>query len=153
MTQFDFEKDEQGDWFSFFNSHVDQATGEIVYDPPEEDAAEFRIRSMGLFWEERRKGRKRESKMTLNPTTRSMERVSWLDELPPEESAKENDDAWDFAITGIRNAFSAPDVPIECTRESKLKFIRMPRFIRFATRVFQILADAEEKQSEAEEKN
>jgi len=153
MTVFDFEKQELGDWFSFFNSHIDQATGEIVYDPPEKEAAEFRIRSLAPFWEERRKGRKRESKMVLNPQTRQMERVTWFEDLPPDEAAAENEATWDYAITGIKNAFSAPGVPIECNRESKLKFICMPVFLRFISRIFQMISEAGVKQNEASEKN
>jgi len=153
MTVFEFDKEEQGDWFLFFSSHVDPSTGEIVYDKPEEGAAEFRIRSMGPFWEERRKGRKKEYKMVLNPVTRAMERVGYYDDLPEDEAAKENEDAWDYAITGMKNAFSAPKVPIECTRESKLKLIRMPVFVRFITRAFMTLNESGVKQKEAAEKN
>ena len=155
MTVFEFDKEEQGDWFPFFSSHVDPSTGEIVYDKPEKGAAEFRIRSMGLFWEERRKGRKKEYRMVLNPVTRAMERVGYFDDLPEEEAAKENEDAWDYAITGIKNAFTdlKKKVPIECTRENKLKLIRMPVFVRFITRVFMMLNEAGVKQREAAEKN
>lgn len=153
MTVFEFDKEEQGDWFTFFTSRVEPSTGEIIYDPPEEGAAEFRIRSMQPFFEERRKGRKKESKMVLNPATRAMERVSWFEEPPEDEAQKENDDAWDYAITGIKNAFSTPGVPIECTRENKLKLIRIPVFLRFITRVFMMLSEAGIKQKEDAEKN
>jgi len=153
MTVFDFEKEEQGDWFAFFNSRLDVATGEIVYDPPEEGAAEFRIRSMGPFWDERRKGRKIESKIVLNTKTGAMQRVTWPEDLPADEAQNENDDVWDYAITGIRNAFSAPGVEIKCDRESKLKLINIPVFLRFISRVFVILSEAGVKQKEASEKN
>lgn len=153
MTVFDFNKEEQGDWFAFFNSRFDPTTGELVYDPPEKDAAEFRIRSMGPFWDERRKDRKKDHKMVLNPATRAMERVGYYEDLPADQAAKENDDAWDYAITGIRNAFSAPGVEIKCDRESKLKLINMPVFLRFVSRVFVIMSEAGVKQKEASEKN
>ena len=153
MTVFDFTKDDQGDWFSFFNSRFDQATGEIVYDPPEEGAAEFRIRSMGKFWEDRRKDRKKEYKMVLNPGNRQMERVGYYEDLPAAEAQKENDDAWDFVITGMKNAFSAPGAEIKCDRESKLKLVNMPVFLRFISRVFVIMSEAGVKQKEASEKN
>jgi hypothetical protein len=128
-------------------------TGDIVYDPPEKDAAEFRIRSMGPFWDERRKNLKREYKMVLNPSSRQMERVGYYPDLPPDEAEKENADAWDYAITGIKNAFSAPKVPIECTRENKLKLIEVPAFLRFIRKVFQIISEAGIKQAEASQKN
>lgn len=153
MTIFDVEAGEQGTWFPFFNSRLDLSTGEFAYDPPEPDAAEFRIRSTVPFWEERRKGRKRESKMVLNPTTRQMERVSYYPDLSPEEEGKEQDDAWDYAITGIKKAFWSPGNPIECDRESKLKLIKIPSFLWFANRVFQLLAEAGVKANEASEKN
>lgn len=153
MTLFDLEKEDQGDWFAFFNSKVDPTSGEIVYEDPEEGAAEFRIRHVVKFWEERRAKRKKESKMVLNPSTRAMERVTYYEDLPPEQEKKENEDSWDWAITGIRNAFSAPDVPIECTRENKLKLIEIPVFVRFIARVFQIIAGAGVKEKETSEKN
>jgi len=153
MTVFDFEKGEQGDWFSFFSSHIDQETAKIVYDTPEEGAAEFRVRSMIPYWEEKRKGRKLESKMVLNPTTRAMERVTWDADLTSEQNAQESAEAWDYAITGFKNAFSAPGKPIECTLDNKLRFTKMPVFVRFIGRVFQIIADAGVGQQKAAEKN
>ena len=153
MTVFDFTKDDQGDWFAFFNSRFDPTTGEIEYDKPEPEAAEFRIRPMTPFWDERRKDRKKEHKMVLNPQTRAMERVSYYEDLLPAEAEKENDDAWDYAITGFKNAFSAPGVEIKCDRENKLKLMKIPVFIRFVGRVFQIISEAGVKQKEASEKN
>lgn len=153
MTLFNLDKEDLGDWFEFFSSKFDPATGEVIYDKPEEGAAEFRIRSMQPFWEERLGGRKKQHKFVQNPTTRAMERVSWYDDLPLDEQKKENDDAWDYAITGFKNAFSAPDVPLECTRENKLKLIAIPVFARFAKCVFEIISEAGVKQKEDSEKN
>jgi len=153
MTIFEFDKEEMGDWFAFFDSHVDTPTSEVVYDKAKDGAAEFRIRPMTTYWEQRRKGRKKEYKMVLNPGTRAMERVGYYDDLPEDEAQKENDDAWDYAITGIRNAFSAPGVSIECTRENKLKLIKIPSFNRFITRVFIMLNEAGIKREEDAEKN
>lgn len=153
MTLFNLDKEDLGDWFEFFNSRFDPATGEVIYDEPEEGAAEFRIRSMAPFWEERLSGRKKEHKFVQNPTTRAMERVSWPEELPADEAKKENEDSWDYAITGIKNAFSAPGVSIECTRENKLKLLKMSVFVRFINRVFQIISETEVKRKEDSEKN
>jgi hypothetical protein len=153
MTIFNLDKEEQGDWFAFFSSKIDQSTGEISYNPPEPDAAEFRVRSMASFFENRRKGRKKEYKMVLNPSTRAMERVGYFEDLPAEEATKENEDLWDYAITGIKNAFSASGEPIECTRENKLKLLEIPIFLRFMTRVFQMLTEAGIKQKASAEKN
>lgn len=147
-TIFDCEKDSQGDWFAFFNSRFDQEAGEIVYDDPEEGAAEFCIRLMGPFWDKQRKGRKREHKMTLNTVTRGMDRVSFYPDLAPEKEAEENDAAWEYAITGFRNVFSAPDVEMECNRENILKLVDIPVFARFVQKVFLILDGAGIKQAE-----
>ncbi|MFH2076954.1 MAG: hypothetical protein ABIJ57_16710 [Pseudomonadota bacterium] len=153
MTIFDFSKEEQGDWFSFFESHIDPSTGQIVYADPQEGAARFRIRSMVPFWEEQRKGRKKQYQMVLNPQTRAMERVGYYDDLPEDKAEQENDDAWDYAITGIEHAFSSPGVPLECTRENKLKLVRLPTFLRFITRVFVLLNEAGIREREESEKN
>ena len=153
MTVFDFERGEQGDWFSFFGSHIDQETGKVVYDAPEEGAAEFRIRSMVPFWEEKRKGRKIESKIVLNPNSKAMERVTWDADIDPATAQQESIEAWDYAITGFRNAFSAPGKAIECTLENKLRFTKIPVFVRFISRVFEIIANAGIEQREASEKN
>jgi hypothetical protein len=152
---FELDKAEQGDWFPFFDSHFDQATGEIAYDPPEEGAAEFCIRSMIPFFEESRKGRKKESKMVLNTATKAMERVSYYPDPSGEEEQKEFDDLWDFVITGIRNAFSdeGKTIPITCTRENKLKLIKLPKFLRFIKRVFQIIDGEAVKTKEQKIKN
>lgn len=153
MTVFDFEKQDEGDWFAFFTSHVDPESGKVVYDLPEEGAAKFRIRSLAPFWEERRKGRKKQHQMVLNTASRAMERVSYFEDLPEDKAAKENEDAWDYAITGIEDAFSSPGKQIECTRENKLRLVKMPAFARFIGRVFQLLNEAGVKQQESSEKN
>ena len=153
MTVFELDKQEQGDWFSFFNSHFDRKTGEVIYDEAEEGAAEFRVRSLAPFLEERRKDRKKQFAMVLNPSTRAMERVGYYDDLPQKEASREADDAWDYAITGFKNAFSAPGVEMECTKENKLKLIEIPAFLRFITRAFQMISDAGIAQKESAEKN
>ncbi len=142
MTVFDQGQKEQGDWFPFFTSKFDTTTGEIIYDPPAEGAAEFCFRSPMSFWEELRKGRKKEFKMVLNTQTRAMERVGYFPDLSPEEEIKERDDSWDYSITGMRNARWSEDGPeMECTRENKLKLLKNSAFLRYANRVLQLLFD------------
>jgi len=149
---FDLEKQEQGDWFDFFNSTVDPTTGEVSYSLPEKDAARFRIRSTVPFWEERRKGRKKRHEMVLNPSTRAMERVSFYD-TPEADEEQDNQAAWDYSITGIENAFDASKNAIEATLENKMKLIKIPAFLRFIMRVFEIISDSGVQQAEAQEKN
>jgi len=152
MTVFDIKKEDQGDWFQFFTSKFNMDTGEVDYDKPEEDAAEFRIRHPGPFWDERRKDKKKEHKMVLNPSTRAMERVGYYPDLSPAENEAENADLWDWVITGFKNVLSAPDVEMKCTKESKLKLIKMAVFMRFLTRVIQIQSDAGVKSKEESKK-
>lgn len=153
MTVFDQEK-EQGDWFPFFNSHYDLSTGEILYDPPEEGAAEFCFRSPAQFWQDRQKGRTKQYKMVLNPSTRQMERVGYFDDLSPDEQQAERDDSWDYCITGIKGARWSEDGPeMECTRENKLKLVKNAAFLRYANRVLQIILETGVKVKEDAEKN
>jgi hypothetical protein len=153
MTVFEQEKN-QGDWFPFFGSRMDLQTGEILYDPPEEGAAEFCFRSPAPFWQERQSGRMKESKMVVNPQTRQMERVSYYPDLPPEEEREEREDSWDYAITGIRGARWTADGPeMECTRENKMKLLKNSAFLRYANRVLQMLLETGVLRKEASEKN
>jgi hypothetical protein len=142
---FDFDKQETGDWFTYFRSYVDKDTGDVVYLEPEPDAAEFCIRLMTPFFTERMKQRKKEHKMVLNPSTRQMERVSYFVDQTPEEVEQENLDAWDYAITDWRNVNDAKGQPVECTPENKIKMSKVPEFIRFVNRVFQILAGLDQE--------
>ena len=153
MTVFNTEAAEQGVWFPFFNARLNFTNGEFTYDKPEEGAAEFRIRSTTAFWEERNKGRTKEFKMVVNPTTRGMERVSYYPDLSPEEETKEKEDAWDYAITGIKGAKWENGTAIECTRENKLRLLKIPTVLWFFNRVFQLLSDAGVKADEVQEKN
>ncbi|MBU1173756.1 MAG: hypothetical protein KKD44_29650 [Proteobacteria bacterium] len=154
MTVFESRDNEQGDWFSFFTSRYDATTGEIVYDPPEKGAAEFCFRNPAPFWEDQKKGRKRENKMVVNPTSRGMERVSYYVDLSPDEEKKERDDSWDYVITGMRNARWSKDGPeMKCTPENKLKLLKNSTFLRFANRVLTILLETGIKSKEDAEKN
>jgi len=153
MTIFEQNK-EEGDWFPFFGSKIDLTTGNILYDPPEEGAAEFCFRSPIPFWEERRKDRKKEYSMVLNPTTRAMERVGYYPDLPFDQERKEGEDSWDYAITGMRNARWTENGPeMECTRENKMKLLKNSAFLRYANHVLQLILDTGVKRKEETEKN
>jgi len=152
-TFFDLETAEQGDWFPFFDSRFDMQTGEIIYDPPKEGAAEFRVRPLTGFYEEVRKGRKKEHKMVVNPGTRAMERVSYFTDQSPEEEQKEREDSYDYAITGMRAAFWSADNPISCDRPNKIKLMHNPAFSRYFLRVQELLSNSGAKAKEEAEKN
>jgi hypothetical protein len=153
MITFDLEKQEQGDWFSFFDSIVDKATGEIKYLPPEPDAAEFCVRLMVPFYEERRRKMKKESTFAINPVTRAMEKVVSQEVLTSEEEFNENQDAWDYAILDFRNVLDAKGNNVTCTRDTKLALVRIPKVNRFFARVFQILSGEAAKMKEEAVKN
>jgi hypothetical protein len=148
----------EGTWFPYFSSHFDQAKKELVFDDPEPDAAQFRI----PFYTERRAGLKKNHEMVLNTSTRQMERVSYFPDLSTEAEKKEREDAWDYCITGMKNARWTPDGPMmECTRENKLKLMKSSaiqnpddrEFDRFVGKCLLILAGAEKTDAEAAEKN
>jgi hypothetical protein len=152
MTIFEQVKD-QGDWFPFFESKVDIQTGEIIYSVPTEGAAEFCFRSPAPFWQECQKDRVKEFRMVVNPQTRQMERVGYFQDLPAEAEQAERDAAWDYSITGIRNAFWEDGSPIECTPENKQKLLKNTAFLRYANRVLQLLLETGVKVRESSEKN
>jgi hypothetical protein len=155
MTVFNEQKkaDDQGTWCKFQTSHFDKDKKEFVFDDPEEGAAEFCFRSMIPYFVEKMKSRKRKFEFVLNPSTRAMERVSYYPDLTAEEQQKETDDAADYAITGMQNAFWGKDKPIECTRENKLKLMKDEQFDRFFGRYIKLIAELEASGAEATEKN
>jgi len=137
---FDLEKTE-GERFPFFTSTMDPTTGVITYDPPEGDAW-VELRPMGPFFEERMSKRPKKTEHIHNPKTRQLERITYYPELSIDEVKKERDDAWDYAIVGLGNFKDKSGKIIECTRENKLKMIKVPVFVRFCERCFDIIANS-----------
>lgn len=163
MTTFREVKDsEEGTWFPYFSSHFDTKKGEVIYDDPLPGAAEFRIRNLIPFFTERRNKRKRTHQMVLNTATKQMERVSFYEDLPAADAKKEQEDSWDYAITGMKNARWEESGPeMECTRENKIKLMNSSsahdptdkEFDRFLARCLFLLAGIEKKDEEKAEKN
>lgn len=146
-------EESQGDWFDFFESHVDLDTGEIIYDDPKPDTGSICFRPTRSFMLERISKRKKDSKFVLNPRTRAMERVEFDKALTPEEVQTEQEDLIDFAITGIKKFFDMESKPIKCTRENKLALVKVPVFDRFMARCMELQLNANVKQAETSEKN
>lgn len=143
----------QGEWFQFFGSHIDPNTGDTIFEDPISDAR-VQIRSLVPFWEERLAKRKKSIEHVHNPKRGAMERISYYPELSFEEARAERDDAWDYAITGIENfKDSKTGELIACTRENKLKLMKVPVFDRFVARCLQLLASSGVKDKEDAEKN
>ena len=145
---FDIDKQNEGEWFTYFKSRVNEK-GEIEYDEPEPNAGRICVRSITPKLEELQASRKRKHEFVFNPSTRSMERVGYYDELPPEEVR----DIWDYAITSWEGLLNAKGKAIECNRVNKLKLMAIPEFDRFIGRCLQMLGDASVKAKEELEKN
>ena len=143
----------QGEKFQLFSSTIDPATGETIYDDPKGDAW-VTLRPMQPFFEERIGKRNRKVEHVFNPKTRSMERVSYYPELSPEEAIKEREDAWDYSIVNIEGfKDSKTGKEIKCTRENKIKLMKLPVFDRFIAWCLQIMADSGVKEKAESEKN
>ena len=136
--------DEEGTWFQYFGSHVDEKSGEIVYEDPV-DYARARIRNDGVFLEERVKKQKRSRELVLNPKTRQMEMVSYFEEQPMEKLMAESDDLYDYAITGLEGFKNRKTGEVlECTRKDKIALRRNGAFRRFYEKCQRILKGDEE---------
>ena len=146
MFDIDFQAiDGPGEWFFYQNSRFDQKSSEWVFDEPEKDA-KVRIRSMRALVQEKLAKREKVAEHVLNPKTRAMERISYYKEQPVDQAQKEADDIWDYVITGIEGFKNkATGEIIACTRENKLKLMKIPAFDRFIGRCLRILEGAEEQ--------
>jgi len=171
-----------GTWFKFQSSHKDKAIADqmdaiqkaaegrvlavdekkqltalseklFVFDPPEENAAEFRIRSLIPFFTKLIKSRKKEYEWVENERTGEKARKGFYPDQTPEEVEKEQTDAWDYMITSIKNAYWGEGKPIECNRENKIKLMADKVFDRFAGKCLRELADTESKEAAEAEKN
>ena len=143
----------QGDWFDFFESHIDLDSGEIVYDNPIENPGSVCFRPARPFLLERMGKRKKDSKFILNPKTRSMERVEFNQNLSSDEMQKEQEDLIDFTITGFKNLFDTEGNSIECTKENKIKLSGVPVFDRFMARCMELQLNSNINQAEKATKN
>lgn len=149
-----FDTDAQaGDWFKFFNSSINEK-GDVIYDEPEDGAAEVCIRSMRDKLEEIMDKRKRKSEFVLNPTTRSMERVTYFDDISNDQRKADDEAIWDYIITDWKGVMDKSGVEVACTKDNKAKLMRnVPVFNRFVSRCLEMLASAGVKTKEEEVKN
>lgn len=144
---------DQGEWFPYFGSRINTASGDIIYDEPSSDA-KVKIRPMGPFIEERVANRKRQVEHVLNPKTRQMERVSYYSEPTAVELKAERDDTWDYVIQdweGFKDAKTGNE--IKCTRTNKIALMKLPVFDRFIARCQQLLAESGVQEAEEQGKN
>jgi len=149
----DLDLQQEGEWFNFFSSRIDEATGEVIYDEPVKDAR-VKIRSMAPFIEQRVGIRKRQYEHVVNPKTRQMERIAYYPELSIDELKAEREDTWDYIIQDFEGfADKKTGKEIKCTRVNKIKMMKITLFDRFVARCQQILADSGVHLEEQETKN
>lgn len=143
----------EGERFQFFASTIDPVSGDVVYGDPKGDAY-VTLRPMQPFFEDRLAKRQLKVDHVLNPKTKAMERITYYPDLSFDEVKREREDAWDYAILtweGFMDEKTKQD--IECTRENKIKLMKIPVFDRFIARCFQLMAESGIKEEEALEKN
>ena len=149
---FDF-KETEGDWFDFFESHVDLENERIIYDEPEQGTGRACFRSTMPFILAAQEKRKKKHEYVLNTKSKAMDRVVYFEELSAEEQKQFNNDMYDYAITGLERFFDAEENVLECTRENKLKLAKVPVFDRFMARCVEIQWNGLIKQKAVVEKN
>lgn len=143
----------EGEWFPFQESIVDEK-GKAIFEEPKKDAGRVRVRSVAPFMEERLLKRRRyDWVFNPNPEINDMVRKAYYEDLPLEEAKKENEDMFDFAITGLENFFDKNGKEIECTRENKIKLMKVPAFDRFIARCIRLVGSAQAEAKESEQKN
>jgi hypothetical protein len=149
----DLKTDKQGEWFTFRMSHVDPDTGETIWGEPIE-GVEVCIRSMRPFIEERFANRERVVEWKINPKTRQNERHSNPKELMPAEIIEERNDAYDYAITGLKGWMDkTTKKPIECNKKNKIALMAKGVFERFFSDCQLLLDSSGLEQEEQETKN
>jgi len=149
---FNLEKTD-GDWFDFFESTIDLATGEIKYDDPKPGTGKACLRSARKLILEQTSKRKKTSEIVLNPKSRTMERIEYYKSQSAEEAQKDADDRIDYMITDLKDFFDGKKKPIECTRENKILLAKVPVFDRFLARCMELQLNASAVQTEKEGKN
>ena len=127
----DLEVQKEGEWFPYMESDVDPNTGETVWGEPMEKVA-VQIRSMKKFFEDSYASRKRVVEWKVHPKSKQNERHSYPKDLAPKEIIEERNDAYEYAITGLRGwKDKKTSKEIECSREVKLFLMSMGAFDRF----------------------
>jgi len=149
----DLDLQQEGEWFNFFSSRINETTGDVIYDEPVKDAR-VKIRSMAPFIEERVGNRKRQYEHVVNPKTRQMERIAYYPEQSLEEIKAEREDTWDYIIQDFEGFVDKKTgKEIKCTRANKFKMMKVPVFDRFVARCQKILSESGVNLEEQEPKN
>ena len=144
----------EGEWFDYFESHVDQGTNDIIYQDPIPNGPRVQIRNSAPFIEEALKKREQVVDRVFNPKTRAMDRIVHLKDISIAEMIAQNDDEYDYAITGIEGFKNKKTGEIvACTQGNKAALRRNEMFSRFYDRCQKILRGEKADQAKAAEKN
>jgi hypothetical protein len=143
----------EGTWFQFRMSEIDPNNGDIIWSEPIE-GHEVKIRSMKPFFEERIAKREKETLWKVHPKSRAYEPHTQFKELTVDQAKEERNDAFDYAITGIKG-FKNKTTRVEypCTREVKLGLMAYDFFDRFFADCQQKVDSLQVEMEEKETKN
>lgn len=141
--RFDLSKSEQGEWFTYCDSSINN-DGEVIFADPEPDAGRvcLRLADAEILDNIYSKTRTKSVEHILNPSSRQMERLAFVDQTPSQEKL-EREMVWDFAIVALDGILDKDGNEIECTLSNKLALMNIPRFARFVGRCLKQLAGAE----------
>lgn len=151
--QIDLKQNSKGAWFPYFGSKVEEGGG-ITYYPPEDPKDRVYINpplAAEKLEEIYAQTRTRKSEFVVNPKTRQMERVSYIDQTP-DQARRE----FEMIFCEIIGDFELTDTDgerIACTPENKIQLMRHQEFGRFVNRCLQLLDLSEAERKAALEKN
>lgn len=151
----DLEVQETGEWFEFFTSHIDPASGDTIYDDPVAGAPRIKIRGLAPFIEKRMLARKKAVEHVYNTKSRAMDRNTYYPELSTSEILAEREDTWDWMIEDFEDGFKDKKTGnvLKCTRENKIKMMKIPVFDRCVARCLQLLSESGVQEAAVESKN
>jgi hypothetical protein len=151
--RFGINQNPKGAWFPYFGSKIND-DGSVEYFFPETSGDKVFI-NPPLPVEELEKiyaqTRTRKSEFVLNPATRQMERVSYIDQTP--EQARKEISMIFCAVVGDFDLSDGEGGKIPCTDENKLKLMKNAEFARFVKRCLELLELSEADRIKALEKN
>lgn len=142
----------EGVWFTFFYSHIDPDTLDVVYGDPIEGGPRMKIRNPIQFFRDRNDTRKTSSEIVFNKKSRGMEKIISEVELTPKQKKQERDDFADYVIEEIEN-FKLDGKIIKCDRKTKIEIMNIPIVSMYVNKCITILQESGAQEEEAERKN
>ena len=140
--QFDLSQGGQGEWFTFFESVIEK-DGKIKYLDPVEGAGKvcLRVADAEIIEKINTQTREKKAEWIFNPGTQEMERKTYFDQTP-EQSRKEREMIWDYAIVDWKDFIDKDGNVISCTLENKMKLMRIAVFMRFVNHCIQLINES-----------